>query len=114
MSDPTPTDRSVTLPLSPGERWTLHHVLLDRIERGSTATDPSSVDPSPLEVVRAFETLEDGETRFTIAQLEAVRTVLAEYHHSPRWGGRDRTRIEQLLYQVTDVLDQHRTALSAG
>jgi hypothetical protein len=102
--------RSATLSLPPEEHWTIHHVLLDRIEQGSTAEKPMRVEPPPAEVVQAFETLDSGETSFSLPQLEAMQTVLAEYHHSTRWWVLERARIEQLLHRVTECIEKHRAA----
>lgn len=113
MPSRSPRTPVVTLRLDPEEHWTLHHVLLDRIDRETTAT-VGGTDPPPLEVFQAFETLDSGDTRFTVAQLEAICTVLAEYHHSPSWWEIERPRIEQLLHRVTQLIDQHQTAPCAG
>lgn len=113
MSAPPHETRSVTLSLSPEEHWTLHHVLLDRIEQEEAAAEPTGIEPPAVEVFQAFETLDAGETSFTIAQLDGIQTVLAKYHHSTSWWKLERTRIEQLLHHVTDLLDQHREVLSA-
>lgn len=94
-----------TLTLSADERWTLHHVLLDRIHAGATVIDADHDDPPPVAVVGAFETLDAGETTFTVAQLEAVREVLATYHHSATWWEVERPRIERLLHRVSAALE---------
>lgn len=101
----------ISLSLPPEEQWTLHHVLLDRIERETTA-EQTNVDP-PAEVVRAFERLDAGETGFTVAQLEAIQAVLAEYHHATTWWELERARLERLLHRVTDLVEQHRATLPA-
>jgi hypothetical protein len=98
---------TVALSLEPESHWTLHHVLLHRLEREARADDPSGIEPPPLPVFEAFETLDAGETRFTMAELEAVQTVLAEYHHSTTWWELERPRLEQLLRQVTERLGEH-------
>lgn len=98
--------RSVTLSLSPAEQWTLHHVLLDRIEQEATVAEPSEATPPPIEVFTPLETLDAGDTSFTIAQLEAIQLLLAEYHYSPAWE-LDRARIGQLLRRVTAQIDQY-------
>jgi hypothetical protein len=103
----------VTLSLSPETAWTLHHVLLDRIEQEAAEASPSSVEAPPIEVFRAFETLDAGETSFTIAQLEAIQTVLMEYHHATSWWELERAGIEHLLQQVTNRLNQQRAPCSA-
>lgn len=105
MPGHTEPTRTVGLSLSDEERWTLHHVLLDRIEAESTVTDSSRVDPPPVEVFRAFERLDGGETSFTVAQLAAVRSVLSEYHHSPTWWEVERPRIERLLHRVSEHVE---------
>lgn len=82
MSDSPPNPHSITLLLPPEEHWTLHHVLLGRIEQETMAKDPANVDPPPLEVSQAFETLDTGETSFTIPELIAIQTILIEYQYS--------------------------------
>ena len=111
MPEAPPPSRSVTLSLPREEQWTLHHVLLDRIEQEATAKDPASIDPPPVEVFQAFETLDAGKTSFTIPQLTAIQTILAEYHHSPTWWEIERPQIEQLLHHVAESIEQHQTAL---
>lgn len=103
---------SITLSVPPAEQWTLHHVLLDRIEREATAVEPTTVDPPPVEIFQAFETLDAGDTTFTIPQLDAMQTLLAEYHHATTWV-LDRPQIEELLHRITTCLDQYPTALLA-
>jgi hypothetical protein len=41
---------AITLSLPPEEHWTLHHVLLDRIDQETTVGDTAGVDPPPVEV----------------------------------------------------------------
>jgi hypothetical protein len=112
MSAP-PSDGSVTLSLSLEQQWTLHHVLLDRIEQEPTEEPSSDSDPPPVEIFRAFETLDAGDTSLTIAQLEAIQAVLVEYHHATTWWELERARIEQLLHRVSTQLDRHRVTPSA-
>lgn len=102
--------RTVTLSLSTEEQWTLHHVLLDRIEAESTVSEPSRVDAPPVEAFQAFETLDRGETSFTVAQLATIRSVLSEYHHSSSWWEIERPRIEQLLHRVSEPIEDRRAA----
>lgn len=117
MDDPEPDTvpehgertRPVTLSLSAEEQWTLHHILLDRIDPESTVSDTALVDTPPVEVFRAFETLDAGETTFTVAQLDAVRSILAEYHHSSTWWEVERPRIERLLHRVSEPVEAHRS-----
>ncbi|WP_226010074.1 hypothetical protein [Halomicrobium salinisoli] len=111
LSD-TPRDaRSIALSLPIEQQWTLHHVLLDRIEREETT--PADVEPPRVEVFQAFEALDAGETRFTRAQLEAIEDLLSEYHHSTgRWEA-ERSTIEALLATVTEHLDGRGRALPA-
>jgi hypothetical protein len=107
MATPESPDRSrsVTLSLSREAEWTLHHVLLDRLERDATLGGTARVDLPPVELFRAFETVDRGDTRFTVAQLEAIQTVLVEYHHATTWWELERARIEQLLHCVSGHLD---------
>ena len=98
----------ITLTLPADEQWTLHHVLLDRIEEEITAHEMDLVDPPLLNLVQAFETLDDGDLQFTVAQLRAIRDVLAEYHHSTTWWEIDRPRIERLLDRITNSLENNQ------
>ena len=109
MSSSQHTGRSVALSIPREEQWTLHHVLLDRIERERTVKSPETGPPS-IEVYRAFDRLDDGETAFTLAQLEAVQSVLSRYHHSPTDWELDRPEIEALLERVTDAIDRAEAA----
>ena len=110
MPDKSQEPSTVPLSLDPASLWTLHHVLLDRLEREARAEDPTGVDPPSVAVFEAFETLDAGDTRVTMAELEAIRTVLAEYHHSTTWWELERSRLEQLLRHVTELLDRQNPA----
>ena len=105
MTRREPQSSLVTLCINPEEHWTLHHVLLDRIDH-EAAADTGGDDPPQIEVYQAFETLEDGETVFTVDQLKAIRSVLAEYHHSTTWWEIERPRLEELLHRITDRLER--------
>lgn len=107
MSHESRHRRTVPLSLPPAERWTLHHVLLTRIEQETTAEETSAVDPPPIEVFQAFETLDRGDTEFTVDQLEAMETVLSTFHHRTTWWELERSRLERLLHQVTERLENH-------
>lgn len=92
----TSISASPTLSLPREAHWTLHHALLDRLEER---------EESPPELLRAFETLDGGGVTFTTAELECIRDVLADYHHATgRWEG-ERSRIEDLLYRITEGLE---------
>lgn len=106
MSSRSRSFQSTTLSLPLEEHWTLHHVLLDRIEQEQTAANATDVDSPPLELFQAFDTLDDGDLRFTDAQLEAIRDVLAEYQRSTDWWEVERARIEELLEYVTAALEE--------
>lgn len=112
MPDNPQPARTVTLSLPREKQWTLHHVLLDRIEQEAGTEDPARVDPPPVEVFQAFETLDAGDTTFTVAQLEAIQAELASYHHAPTWI-LERALLEQLLHHVTELLDRQQDALAA-
>lgn len=99
-------DRSVALALPRDEQWTLHHALLDRLQRGADEGAANGIpadDPSITRLRGAFATLDGGERRFTVAQLEAIRQLLASYHHRTWWEV-ERPRIERLLDRVTNAL----------
>lgn len=100
--------RSTSLSLSLEGRWTLHHVLLHRIEQEETATNATDVDSPPLELYQAFDAVDEGKLRFTDAQLEAIQNVLAEYQRSTDWWELERSRIEDLLEHVTTALENDR------
>ena len=95
-----PTTVKTPLSLSRAEHWTLHHVLLHRIER--EAAEPG-VEPPSVAVFRAFATLDAGDTAFTETELEAIQSVLAAYHYSTDWWEVERAQLETLLYEVTQV-----------
>lgn len=108
---PPSSSRSLALSLAPDELWTLHHVLLDRIEAELTATDATTVDPPPIAVYTAFDTLEAGEDRFTVAELEAIRDVVGQYHHRTDWWAAERDCLEQVLWHITQTLERRRSPL---
>lgn len=95
-----PAPVKTPLSLSRAEQWTLHHVLLHRIEREAAE---SSVEPPPVAVFRAFAALDAGETAFTDTELEAIQAVVAEYHYSTDWWEIERAQLETILYEVTQV-----------
>lgn len=95
-----PLEKKQPLSLLRAEKWTLHHVLLHRLERGFS--DPDSAPP-PADVFQAFTTVDFGEVSFTDAELRAIESVLAEYHHSTDWWATERSRLESLLDRVTSV-----------
>jgi hypothetical protein len=103
----------MNLSLPPEAQWTLHHVLLDRIEQEATEASPTSVEVPPVEVFQAFERIDAGNTSFTVAQLEAIQTVLMEYHHASTWWELERAGIERLLHRVTRCLNQQQAPCSA-
>ena len=94
----------VTVSLSPEEQWTLHHVLLERIDQESTADDPTDVDPPSVEVFQAFERLNTGDTTFTIDELEAIRSTLASFDGEANWGKFEHARIDSLQDHITQRL----------
>lgn len=108
MSDLPSTPQTISLSLAREEAWTLHHVLLDRIERES-ATD----DPPPVNLYRAFESLDTGSTQFTTPQLAVIRSTLSTYHHDSSWWEIERPQVECLLQKVCESLEQHSPAVRA-
>lgn len=105
MGKPPLPPLAATLSLTPEQHWTLHHVLLDRIDQESTEV-AADAGPPPLEVFQAFEMLDSGSSQFTLSQLEAVRDVLTQYQRSPTWWEVERSQIEELLHRVTQLIDQ--------
>lgn len=97
---PSSADVKKSLSLSPAEQWTLHHVLLRRIDQESV--NPTE-EPPPIEVFRAFAALDAGDLSFTDAELEAIQSVLADYYHDTDWWSVDRPRVKFLLQHVSEV-----------
>lgn len=113
MTDIESTSNTATLDASLEEQWTLHHVLLDRLDRERTEDTLVPLSPRLVEVAHAFEALDAGERSFTTAQLEAIRSLLGEYMVSQRWAD-DRERLERLHDHVDDLLaHQQRSAVTA-
>lgn len=106
---PMSPPRTAHLELTRGEQWTLHHALLDRIDRERTAADATGIDPPPLAVYTAFETLEAGDdvTRFSVVQLEASRDVVSSYCDRDDWEA-DWERLERLYWKLTRALEGDR------
>ena len=103
---------SATLSLTPEQQWTLHHVLLDRIDEESRDVT-TDADPPSVEVFHAFEMLESSSARFTLSQLTAIRELLAEYHHSPTLWEVERPQLEQVLHCVTYQIGRLEPSLCA-
>ncbi|WP_331234393.1 DUF7853 family protein [Natronorarus salvus] len=104
MSAQSRSRGTVSLSLSPDEHWTLHHVLLHRIDRERTTEDPTGIDPPELAVYQAFESIDAGYTEFTDDQLAAMAGVVSEYHHSTSWWETERSTLEALLRTITSSL----------
>ena len=100
-----------TIDVPRADQWTLHHVLLDRLEREAARETPSPLPPELVEANRAFETLDAGDRTFTTPQLHAIRTVVGEYVHSPAWED-EREALERLHRRLGASLDRRpdRTA----
>lgn len=105
--------RLVPLELTRAECWTLHHVLLERLDAELTATDPTAIEPPPLAVYRAFDTLETDGPCFTVTELTALTDVLARAHAQPAWAA-ERDRLEQLLQTCTRALEQCQPPAGCG
>ena len=96
-----------TIDVPCADQWTLHHVLLDRLEREAARETPSPLPPELVEANRAFETLDAGGRTFTLPHLHALRTVVGEYAHSPAWED-ERERLERLHRRLGASLERHR------
>ena len=99
---------SIALKLRPQERWTLHHVLLDRIDRETITNAPSAIDPPPLEVFQAFEALDAGESEFTALQLEGIETVISEYRDSEECSVEESDALEAVGDRIETALESER------
>ncbi len=107
------TARTVTLTLQREDLWTLHHVLLERLEAEQTSPEPGAIDPPPLAVCRVFDTLEAGRTRVRIADLETVTKVLRHDGACPPWC-LDCDRLAALCNQLTELCEQHHHPQTIG
>lgn len=105
MTDQPEQQLIVDLSLPLEEHWKLHHVLLDRLER-ERAEEELTESGSSGAILQAFETLDTGDTSFTGEQLDVMRTILAEYHHSSHWSVAERSRLERLLHRITIALEE--------
>lgn len=94
------------LPLSPPQQWTLHHILLDRIELERRS--PATVEPPPLPVFTAFEKIESGDSWFMPDELRSMRAELRWYLRRNVHGPPDRATVERLIDLITDVLERRR------
>lgn len=103
MTARSTSPRSAELRPPRDEHWTLHHALLYRIERGED--DEDATERAPHRVYRAFEAVDAGNAHFTADELGAMQEVLAAYHHR-KWWEVERPRVESLLRQVTDALEE--------
>lgn len=95
----------ITLELPSDEQWTLHHILLHRIEREGRTDDATVVDPPPLEIYQAFDIVDAGESQFSVVQLEAIQDILAEYHHAATWEI-ERIQVESILHRIATALEE--------
>ena len=95
------SDATTSLTLSRPVEWTLHHVLADQLERQNANGATAEATPA---VRTAFETLDTGGERYTTAELEAIRAVVAQAHHARRWET-DRPQLERLLYRLSVALE---------
>lgn len=102
MSASSSDGEAATVSLSPTEQWTLHHLLLHQLEQA--ATESGDTEEMSEVLLDAFETIDRGEQQFTHAELQAVQSVLAQYHHSTSWWELERSQIERVLHQVAEAL----------
>lgn len=111
-ADHVDRSRSFTLWLPFEHQWTLHHLLLDRIQ-GGTEGGRQTEGPHQVDVYEAFEILDGGDLRFTVDQVEAMQRVLRTSRHSVTSGQGQRDRIDQLLDRLSIPLAKHRSTAQA-
>lgn len=99
------TSPTVSLELTRTQEWTLHHVLLDRIEEGDEQSTGTASIPS-LAIYRAFDRLDVGYQRFTMDELEEMQTLLGEYQRSTSWWEAERGEIEEVLQRIAVRIDE--------
>ena len=99
MNNRQTEQRQRTFALSRDEAWTVHHVVLDRIEAEATMADR---EPPSIDVFRVFEKLESGTEQFTCTELRAMRSELDSYRSSERPSDRD----DDHLVAIVERLDQ--------
>ncbi|MDZ7701999.1 MAG: hypothetical protein U5J98_07970 [Halobacteriales archaeon] len=101
MSVECESGRLVPLPLDREERWIVHSVLLDFVELASAAgTDAPDLSCE----LAVLEALEDGDSAFTVGELERVRYELAACARALDSPERDRSTAEALVERLDDRL----------
>lgn len=90
--------------LSRAEQWVLHHVMLDVID--STGDCPSESGPDVARCV--LEKLEEGEFRFTRAELDYVRRA-SRNHAMTTESAADRNLSSAVSARIEASLEAHET-----
>lgn len=98
----------ITLFLPQDVQWTLHHVLLHHIQQEQATHNTETADSLTSEILEAFEILDEGNTQFSVQQLQAILNVLAEYHHKTNWWEIERQQLERLLHRVVTALEKNQ------
>lgn len=87
--------------LSRNEEWTIHHVILDRIEAEWRS---EGGNPPPITVYRVFDKVEAGTERFKPTELRSLREELASYRESGDVPERDARSVDELLERLDTAL----------
>lgn len=103
MSAECSDSRLVPVPLSREERWVVHTVLLDYVELASGA----GAEPTELACeLGVLEALEDGDSAFTVHELDRIRHEVAAYARALDTPERDRTAAGPLVDRLDGLLAQ--------
>ena len=102
MDNKQTAPRQLTFALSRDEAWTVHHVVLDRIEAETTSADR---EPPSIDVYRVFDKLEAGTERFTRSELKAMRVELESSRETDGPTDRDEARLAALVERLGQRLD---------
>lgn len=93
--------RLVPLPLDREERWIVHTVLLDYVELAAAAGAEATELACELGVLQA---LEDGDSAFTVHELDRVRHEVAAYSRALDTPDRDRETARALVDRLDGLL----------
>lgn len=101
MSAECADGRLVPLPLDREERWVVHAVLLDYVETATmTGTDASALGCE----LSALWALENGDSAFTVDELDRIRHEVAAHGRAHDTPDRDRGIAQALVDRLDDRL----------